>query len=137
MNVSTTDAGNNGLLAITDHFPKFAGALLCSHDRYDTVANAQHLLSKCMARHGTPHQMQSSTLGHSRGNGLVERQSRTLLTLLRVYNARKVQSWDQHHDEVLGAYNATHQATTGFSPYILTHGNEKSNEQFVQHLIAQ
>ena len=119
---------------------KFAEAVPCSHDRYDAIATAQHLLSKWIARHGTPQRMQSdnaqafnavimrqfmtashvtkvsSTPGHPRGNGLVERQNRTLLTLLRVYTTRKMQSWDQHIDEVLGAYIATRHATTEFLP---------------------
>ena len=161
-----------------DPFSKFVEAVPCSHDRYDAIATAQHLLSKWIARHGTPHRMQSdnaqafnavilrqfmaashvtkvsSTPGHPRGNGLVERQNRTLLTLLRVYTTRKMQTWDQHIDEVLGAYNATRHATTGFSPYMLTHGIEKSmplsflypefatnefesHELFVQHLFAR
>ena len=108
MKVCTTEAGNNGLLVIIDHFSKFAEAVPCSHDRYDAIATAQHLLSKWIARHGTPHRMQSdnaqafnavvmkqfmaashvtkvsSTPGHPRGNGLVERQNRTLLTFLRI-----------------------------------------------------
>ena len=61
-----------------------------------------------------------------RGNGLVERQNRTLLTLLRVYASRRMQEWDEHIDGVLGAYNSTRHATTGFSPYMLQHGAEKS-----------
>ena len=76
----------------------------------------------------------SSTPGHPRGNGLVERQNRTLLTLLRVYTTRKMQTWDQHIDEVLGAYNATRHATTGFSPYMLTHGIENSIPLFFLQL---
>ena len=34
--------------------------------------------------------------------------------------------WDQHLDEVLGAYNSTRHAITGFSPYMLTRGTEKA-----------
>ena len=95
----------------------------------------------------------SSTPGHPRGNGLVERQNRTLLTLLRVYTTRRMHTWDEHLDEVLGAYSSTRHSTTGFSPYMLTHGIEKSiplsflhpefatnnfetHQQFVQHLVA-
>ena len=68
----------------------------------------------------------SSTPGHPRGNGLVERQNRTLLTLLRVFTTRRMQSWDKHLDEVLGAYNSTRHATTGFSPTCSLTGMEKS-----------
>ena len=37
-----------------------------------------------------------------------------------------MRDWDKHLDEVLGAYNSTRHATTGFSPYILTRGTEKA-----------
>ena len=95
----------------------------------------------------------TSTPAHPRGNGLVERQNRTLLTLLRVYTTRRLQDWDEHIDGALGAYNSTRHATTGFSPYMLQHGAEKSiplsfiypefarrfdcKEEFVKHLLAR
>ena len=56
----------------------------------------------------------------------MERQNRILLTLLRVFCSRRMRDWDQHLDEVLGAYNSTRHATTGFSPYMLTRGTEKA-----------
>ena len=68
----------------------------------------------------------NSTAGHPRTQGLVERQNRTLLTLLRVFCSRRMRDWDQHLDEVLGAYNSTRHAATGFSPYMLTRGTEKA-----------
>ena len=37
-----------------------------------------------------------------------------------------MRDWDQHLDEVMGAYNSTRHATTGFSPYMLTRGTEKA-----------
>ena len=49
----------------------------------------------------------TSTAGHLRTQGLVERQNRTLLTLLRVFCSRRMRDWDQHLDEVIGAYNST------------------------------
>ena len=68
----------------------------------------------------------TSTAGHPRTQGLVERQNPTLLTLLRVFCSRRMRDWDRHLDEVLGAYNSTRHATTGFSPYMLTRGTEKA-----------
>ena len=173
-----TDSGNTGLLVIIDHFTKFAEAVPCAHDEYDAQTTAKIILNKWFARHGTPARMQSdnatnftaeiaqelmkasqvtkvtSTPAHPRGNGLVERQNRTLLTLLRVYTSRRMQDWDEHIDGVLGAYNSTRHATTGFSPYMLHHGAEKSiplsfiypefaargfdsKEEFVEHLLAR
>ena len=173
-----TTSGNNGLLVIIDHFTKFAEAIPCAHDEYDAQTTAKIILNKWFARHGTPDRMQSdnatnftaeiaqelmkasqvtkitSTPAHPRGNGLVERQNRTLLTLLRVYTSRRMLDWDEHIDGVLGAYNSTRHATTGFSPYMLQHGAEKSiplsfiypefaarefesKEEFVEHLLAR
>ena len=96
----------------------------------------------------------TSTSEHPRGNGLVERQNRTLLTLLRVYTSRRMLDWDEHIDGVMGAYNSTRHPTTGLSPYMLQHGAEKSillsfiypefaargfdsKEEFVEHLLAR
>ena len=62
----------------------------------------------------------TSTAGHPRTHGLVERQNRTLLILLRVFCSRRMRDWDQHLDEVLGAYNSTRHATTGLTPYMDT-----------------
>ena len=173
-----TTSGNNGLLVIIDHFTKFAEAIPCAHNEYDAQTTAKIILNKWFARHGTPARMQSdnatnftaeiaqelmkasqvtkvtSTPAHPRGNGLVERQNRTLLTLLRVYTSRRMLDWDEHIDGVLGAYNSTRHATTGFSPYMLQHGAEKSiplsfiypefaarefesKEEFVEHLLAR
>ena len=104
-------SGNNntGILVIMDHFSKFVEAVPCSHHDYDAVTTSRLLLQKWFARHGTPTRMQSdnapnltaevsneflkaahvtkvtSTAGHPRTQGLVERQNRTLLTLLRVF----------------------------------------------------
>ena len=36
-----------------------------------------------------------------------------------------MRDWDQHLDEVLGAYNSTRHATTGFSHYMFTRGTDK------------
>ena len=96
----------------------------------------------------------TSTPAHARGNGLVERQNQTLLTLLRVYTSRRKLVWDEHIDAYIGAYNSTRHATTGFSLYMLPDGAEKSiplsfiytefaarefqsKEELVEHLLAR
>ena len=173
-----TTSGNNGLLVIIDHFTKFAEAIPCAHDEYDAQTTAKIILNQWFARHGTPARMKSdnatnftvenaqelmkasqvtkvtSTPANPRGNGLVERQNRTLLTLLRVYTSRRMSDWDEYINGVLGAYNSTRHATTGFSPYMLQQGAEKSiplsfinpefaarefesKEEFVEHLLAR
>ena len=150
LKICPSDNNNTGILVIIDHFSKFAKAVPCSHEDYDAVTTSRLLLQKWFARHGTPTRMQSdnapnltaevsnefmratqvtkvtSTAGPPRTQGLVERQNRTLLTLLRVFCSRRMRDWDQHLDEVMGAYNSTRQATTGFSPYMLTRGTKKA-----------
>ena len=150
MKLCPTDDGNTGILVIIDHFSKFAEAVPCSHNEFDATTTSRLLLQKWFARHGTPTRMQSDnapnltaeisnefmkasqvtkvtfTAGHPRTQGLVERQNRTLLTLLRVFCSRRMRDWDQHLNEVLGAYNSTRHATTGFSPLMLTRGLEKA-----------
>ena len=68
----------------------------------------------------------TSTAGHPLTQGLVERQNRTLLTLLQVFCSLRKRDWDRHLDEVLGAYNSTRHATTGFSPHMLTRCTEQA-----------
>ena len=129
MKLCPTDDGNTGILFIIDHFSKFAEAVPCNHNEYEAITTSRLLLQKWFARHGTPSRMQSdnapsitaevsnefmrasqitkvsSTAGHPRTQGLVERQNRTLLTLLRVFCSRLMRDWDKHLDEVFGAYN--------------------------------
>ena len=165
-------------MVIIDHFSKFGEAVSCSHHDYDAVTTSRLLLQKWFARHGTPTRMQSdkapnltaevsneflkaahvtkvtSTAGHPPTQGLVERQNRTLLTLLRVFCSRRMRDWDQCLDEVMGAYNSMRHATTGFSPYMLTRGVEKAipltflypefaaksfdtHEAYVDHVLAR
>ena len=178
LKICPSDNNNTGILVIIDHFSKFAEAIPCSHHDYDAVTTSRLLLQKWFARHGTPTRMQSdnapnltaevsneflkaahvtkvtSSPGHPRTQGLVERQNRTLLTLLRVFCSRRMRDWDQCLDEVVGAYNSTRHATTGFSPYMLTRGVEKAipliflypefaaksfdkHEAYVDHVLAR
>ena len=178
LKICPSDNKNTGNLVIIDHFSKFAEAVPCTHHDYDAVTTSRLLLQKWFARHGTPTRMQSdnapnltaevsnevlkaahvtkvtSTAGHPRTQGLVERQNRTLLTLLRVFCSRRMRDWDQCLDEVMGAYNSTRHATTGFSPYMLTRGKEKAilltflypefaaksfetHEAYVDHVLAR
>ena len=52
-------------------------------------------------------------------NGLVERQIKTMLTILWVSTPRRIQGWDEHVNGVRGANNPTRQVTSSFAPYML------------------
>ena len=150
MKLCPSNDGNTGILVIIYHFSKFAEAVPCSHDEYDAITTARLLLQKGFARHRTPSRMQSdndpnltaevsnefmkasqvikvtSTAGHSRTQGLVERQNRTLPTLLRMFCSRRMRDWDQHLDEVLREYKSTRYVISSYSPCMLTRGTEKA-----------
>ena len=146
MKLCPSDAVNTGVLLIIDHLSKFVEAVACSHDKYVAITTFRSLLQKWYARHGTsfdnaPNLIAdvsndfikasqvtkvTSTAGHPRTQGLVERQNRTLLTLLQEFCPRRMRDWHQNLDEVLGAFNCTWHAISGFSPYMLTRGTEKA-----------
>ena len=111
-----------------------------------------HLINVWIARHGCPIIFQSdngkallgdltedlmkkshvaqthSTTCHAKTNGLVERQNRTLVSMLRVYCSRYMGDWDKHLAQVMGAYNSTEHSTKGTrtSPHMILTGHEKA-----------
>ena len=148
MRLCKTASYNTRLLVILSHFTKFAEVIPCDHDEYNAETTAKSILNKWFARHGTRARMQSDNAtiftaeiaqeimkasqvtkvtcpsDHPRGKSLVERQNRTLLTLLRGYTSRRLLDWDEHIHGVLGDNNR--HSTTVFSLYMLQHGAEKS-----------
>ena len=128
------------ILVIIDHFTKYAEAVPCNAHEMTAEATVLKILNAWFARHGTPSIMQSdngpqfiaevakafmrasqltqahSTAHHPATNGLVERQNKTLLKMLSVFCSRRMNDWDDHLDEVMGAYNSTRHASTGYSP---------------------
>ena len=131
-----------------DHFTKYAEAVPCITASAEETCD--HLINTWIARHGCPMTFQSdngtafvgeltkelmrrsqvaqahSTTYHPQTNGLVERQNRTLVSMLRVYCSRYMTDWDRYLPQVMGAYNSTQHSTTGVSPHMMLTGHEKS-----------
>ena len=129
-------------------FMEYAEAVPCITALSEETCD--HLINTWIARHGCPMTFQSdngtafvgeltkepmrrsqvaqahSTTFHPQTNGLVERQNRTLVSMLRVFCSRYMTDWDRYLPQVMGANNSTQHSTTGVSPHIMLTGHEKS-----------
>ena len=146
--ICMTDSGSIQVLVMIDHFMKYAEAVPCITASAEETCD--HLINTWIARHGCPMTFQSdngtafvgeltkelmrrsqvaqahSTTYHPQTNGLVERQNRMLVSMLRVYCFRYMTDWDRYLPQVMEAYNSTQHSTTGVSPHMMLTGHEKS-----------
>ena len=67
-----------------------------------------------------------STTYHPQSTGLVERQNRTLVNMLRVYSSRYMTDWDKYLPQVVGAYNSTQHSSTVISLFMTLAGRERA-----------
>ena len=146
--ICMTESEYNQILVIIDHFTKLAEAVPCQ------TASAEEtcvpLITHWISRYGCPMTFQSdngkafvgdltkelmkrshiaqahSTTYHPQTNGLVERQNRTLVNMLRVYCSRYMTDWDKYLPQVVGSYNSTQHSTTGISPFMMLTGKERA-----------
>ena len=131
-----------------DHFTKYAEAVPCITASAEETC--EQLINTWIARHGCPMTFQSyngtafvgeltkelmrqsqfaqdhSTTYHPQTNGSVERQNRTLVSMLRVYCSRYMTDWDRNLPHVIGAYKSTQHSNTGVSPHMILTKHEKS-----------
>ena len=59
---------------------------------------------------------------HAQTNGQVERMNQTIIRMIGKLEEEKKACWSEHLPEQLMAYNTTHSAVTGYSPYYLLFG---------------
>ena len=59
---------------------------------------------------------------HAQTNGQVERMNQTIICMIGKLEENRKACWSEHLPELLMAYNATHSAVTGYSPYYLLFG---------------
>ena len=136
--ICMTDSGYNQILVIIDHFTNMAEAVPCQTASAEETCDL--LISHWISRYGCPMTFQSnkgkafvgdltkeltrrsyiaqahSTTYLPQTNGLVERQKRTLVKMLRVYCSTYRTDWDKYLPQVVGSYNRTQHSTTFFYP---------------------
>ena len=77
----------------------------------------------------TPIATAHSTAYHPQTNGLVERQNRTLVKMIRVICLTYMIDWDKCLPQVVGAYKRTQHSTTGISPFMMLTDRERERER--------
>ena len=61
---------------------------------------------------------------HAQTNGQVERMNQTIIQMISKLEQDEKARWSEHLPEMLAAYNGTHSAVTGYSPYFLLFGRK-------------
>ena len=142
-----TPRGNHQILVVSDHFTRWAHAVAIPDGTAATVARA--LVEHVFCPWGLPEVLHSdqgaqfestlmaevcfllgidrshTTPYHPQGNGVVERNNRTLGDSLRCkLLARTEDDWDLVLPIVMAAYRATPHSTTGYTPNEMTMGRD-------------
>lgn len=142
----TSKSGNRYCLVLQDFYTKFVNAYPLMRQDASTVAHT--IFKEYIREHGVPRSLHSdqgrqfeaatmralydalgidksrTTPYHPQGDGLVERFNRTLKDMLSKYVSTTGDDWDDHLPHVLLAYNTAVHASTGYTPFFLTHGRE-------------
>ena len=146
--ICMTDSGYNQILVIIDHFTNLAEAVPCQ--KTSAEETCYHLITHLISRYGCPMAFQSdngkafvggltkelmrrshiaqaySTTYHPQTNGLVKRQNRTLVNMLRVYCSRYMTDWDKYLLQVVGSYNNMAHSATESNPFMMLMCRERA-----------
>ena len=81
-----------------------------------------HLITNLCELHGV--QKLRTSPCHAQTNGQVEWMNQTIIRMIGKLEQDKKARWSEHLPEMLSAYNGTHSAVTGYSPYFLLFGRK-------------
>ena len=134
------------VMVMQDHFSKYVVAYVVkdqtAHTTAETLRNGYfglfgapaylvsdqgkaftgHLISNLCELYGV--QKLRTLPYHAQTNGQVERMNQTIIRMIGKLEQNKKARWSEHLPEMLAAYNGTHSAVTGYSPYFLLFGRK-------------
>ena len=128
--ICMTESGSNKVLVMIDYFTKCAKA--------SAEEGCYLLINSWKTRHGSPmtsqlvnsttfvgsHVAQAhSTTYHIQSNGLVEKQKRNLVSILRVYCSGYITEFERSLLQMTALYNNTQPSTTSISPLMVQTGH--------------
>ena len=139
-----TTKGNVHIAVVVDYYSRYTVCMALPDLTAATVA--RHFFDKVICRFGAPKRIvmdngkafaskhfeqlcaafgitQSFTsVAHPMTSGVVERQNRTILGVLRNYISENQTDWDEHLDALMFSINTTPAYSTQHSPHMLIHG---------------
>ena len=142
----TTNSGNRYILVACDMYTKYMQAWPMRTQTAQETALT--LYNNWLTVHGVPQRIHSdqggnfesllfkeliqlmgcaksrTTAYHPEGNGGVERNNRTIISMLKNYVQRDAQTWDLSLSAICATYNASRHEETGVSPHFLLTGRD-------------
>ena len=146
LKLEVSKGGYQHVLVITDHFTRYAQAILAKNETAKTTAEA--FFQNFVVHYGLPARLHtdqganfesklvkelseitgikksSTTPYHLQGNVQCERFNRTLINILGMLEKEQKRDWKSHIAPTVHAYNSTKHDSTGYSPYLLVFGRE-------------
>ena len=154
-----TSGGNKHILVISDYYTKSTECFAMPNMEAKTVAKP--LVEEVIVRCGTPYVMHTdqgvqfesnlfqemcrllqiqktrTTPYHPQSDGMVERNNRTILTMLSAFVNEHQNDWDEHLPYISMAYRAAEHETTGNTPNYMMLGREVTTPLDIQYCMPR